>query len=217
MEWPIADFGEIHSSECRHAQRQICAQCVQQHTYHAFADDPRAAIRCPENGCQALFDFDSVQRILSSSNPNISGCKSAMLKRENQLTMDSIDQMPNFVWCAYGCEWGSIIDEGDILLCKHCHKKTCKHHRTQWHAGMTCGEYDQKLKLNQQEDHNQAWLKKNTKKCPKCKTNIEKNDGCEHMTCIQCKYEFCWLCLADYDLIRKNDNRWHASHCPHYA
>jgi len=47
-------------------------------------------------------------------------------------------------------------------------------------------------------DANEQWIKLNTKACPKCKSNVEKNGGCMHMTCIQCRYEFCWLCMGDY-------------------
>jgi len=38
----------------------------------------------------------------------------------------------------------------------------------------------------------------NTKECAKCASTIEKNGGCNHMTCKKCKYEFCWVCLADW-------------------
>jgi len=34
----------------------------------------------------------------------------------------------------------------------------------------------------------------NFKMCPACKTIIEKNRGCNHMICIICKQDFCWLC-----------------------
>ena len=37
-----------------------------------------------------------------------------------------------------------------------------------------------------------------TKKCPKCRNAIEKNEGCIHMTCPICRNEFCWGCLRGF-------------------
>ena len=53
-------------------------------------------------------------------------------------------------------------------------------------------------KINNGSDDTSVWIKLNTKPCPKCNSNIEKNQGCMHMTCGKCRYEFCWLCLGDY-------------------
>lgn len=36
------------------------------------------------------------------------------------------------------------------------------------------------------------------RKCPGCKSPIEKSDGCNHMTCKKCRFEFCWLCEKKY-------------------
>ena len=32
------------------------------------------------------------------------------------------------------------------------------------------------------------------KRCPNCKYYTEKNEGCNHMTCSQCKFQWCWVC-----------------------
>lgn len=31
-------------------------------------------------------------------------------------------------------------------------------------------------------------------RCPKCGVPIEKNDGCNHMSCPQCNHYWCWVC-----------------------
>ena len=42
------------------------------------------------------------------------------------------------------------------------------------------------------------WKEMWVKFCPKCESPIEKNGGCYHMTCQNCRYEFCWDCMQPY-------------------
>ena len=39
--------------------------------------------------------------------------------------------------------------------------------------------------------------RKNVAFCPLCKSIIEKSEGCNHMQCYFCHYEFCWICLRE--------------------
>jgi E3 ubiquitin-protein ligase RNF14 len=85
------------------------------------------------------------------------------------------------------------------------------------HTGLTCKDYDQMLKnAKNQQIKSEHWKKCNTKSCPKCNIPIEKNDGCDHMTCGKCKHEFCWLCLEDYKMIKRGDNSLHKRSCKYY-
>ena len=46
----------------------------------------------------------------------------------------------------------------------------------------------------------QSWLWKRTfcKQCPSCFAYIEKNEGCKHMECFKCAFEFCWQCFQEW-------------------
>ena len=49
---------------------------------------------------------------------------------------------------------------------------------------------------NSSESENLNWIMANAKICPnaKCARPIEKNQGCNHMTCKVCGADFCWVC-----------------------
>ncbi len=43
------------------------------------------------------------------------------------------------------------------------------------------------------------WKEVNSKKCPKCAADIQKDSGCMKMTCTCCDHKFCWLCLKEWE------------------
>jgi hypothetical protein len=84
----------------------------------------------------------------------------------------------------------------DICTCKDCGTQACVPCDRPWHEHETCHEYQARIKDRlEEEDKSLAVIQRQTKQCPNCSKKIEKNGGCRHMHCTQCRTEFCWECV----------------------
>uniref|UniRef100_A0A183BVU2 NADH dehydrogenase [ubiquinone] 1 beta subcomplex subunit 6 n=1 Tax=Globodera pallida TaxID=36090 RepID=A0A183BVU2_GLOPA len=65
---------------------------------------------------------------------------------------------------------------------------------------ISCEKLKTWLKKCSDDSETSNWLNANTKDCPQCQVTIEKDGGCNHMTCknLACKFEFCWMCLGPW-------------------
>ena len=61
-----------------------------------------------------------------------------------------------------------------------------------------CKIANQWILKNSSDQENVQWILAKTKQCPKCKVAIEKNQGCNHMSCTKCNHQFCWLCKQEW-------------------
>lgn len=90
-----------------------------------------------------------------------------------------------------------VLDQKSVhVRCPYCTKEYCFQCKVPWHRDITCKKYQECHKDD--SDIFQTIKALNAKQCPKCKYWIEKNAGCDHMTCIKCKYEFWWTTLEHY-------------------
>ena len=94
-----------------------------------------------------------------------------------------------------------------------CGTETCWHCNEEFHFPCSC-EFAQTWRSKWSDVVDSLWIRENTKMCPKCHVSIEKNGGCNHMTCGSCQHEFCWICGHDwathpeprYDCLNLNTN-----------
>jgi len=78
----------------------------------------------------------------------------------------------------------------------HTFCSSCLH--PEMHAPAPCNVVKRWLKKCRDDSETANWLSANTQDCPKCQSTIEKNGGCNHMTCRKCKHEFCWVCMEPW-------------------
>lgn len=66
------------------------------------------------------------------------------------------------------------------------------------HTPLPCALLQRWLAKCRDDSGTADWLISNTRACPRCRASIEKNSGCNHISCIKCKAEFCWVCLGTW-------------------
>ena len=97
----------------------------------------------------------------------------------------------------YGCSL-TLAGWDRVFVCPHCGTSTCKSCHKPAHSGKAC----QREKADHADDSGVgAWAaedSENRKMCPRCRSMIEKMDGCNKMVCRVCKAIFCWLCLTPF-------------------
>ena len=86
---------------------------------------------------------------------------------------------------------------GGVFRCRSCFVSVCVS-CTEDHDGFSCEEWKVHRDPETQERLLEGWAdgNKDVKKCPKCSILIEKNGGCNHMTCPKCAAHICWRCLG---------------------
>ncbi len=93
------------------------------------------------------------------------------------------------------------IENGGTVKCEECGYRYCSGCGEKPHPhDMTCKAFQ--ISKKKTEGDVEKWLKttnQDAKQCPACKAVIEKNLGCNHMTCPRCKKHLCWKCLKVFN------------------
>lgn len=114
------------------------------------------------------------------------------------LTRNFIERSSYMTWCpAPGCECVAMGSGVTDITCS-CYTAFCKNCGQESHQPNSCTDITKWEEKNKSESGNAHWILVNTKSCPGCSSRIEKNQGCNHMTCSNCRYEFCWICMENW-------------------
>ncbi|CCF55789.1 hypothetical protein KAFR_0A03540 [Kazachstania africana CBS 2517] len=186
---------EVFSLECGH---EYCIECYRRYIQGRLHSGN--IITCM--GCSVALkneDIDEIMGYESSNKLMYSSIKSFVSKHHR-----------NYKWCPYtDCKCIIHLDDTSSLSeysrlhyspfvkCNALHR-FCFSCGFEIHAPADCDITNAWIKKARKESENLNWVLSNTKECPKCSVNIEKDGGCNHMVCSSCKYEFCWICEGEW-------------------
>ncbi|KAI4152443.1 MAG: hypothetical protein L6R39_001819 [Caloplaca ligustica] len=184
---------QTYAMKCGH---RYCVDCYRQYLAQKVkAEGEAARIQCPTDGCSRIVDSKSMELLATAD-----------LKSRYQtlLTRTYVDDLDNLKWCpAPNCEYAvdcgirrKEMDKIVPTVTCHCKHQFCFGCTMNDHQPTPCSLVKMWLKKCEDDSETANWISANTKECPKCASTIEKNGGCNHMTCRKCKHEFCWICMG---------------------
>jgi len=179
---------------CKHSS---CNECLETFIDIAIKDKNTSRLKCP--ACSVPIKHNQIREITNCNGDKMDALSDIMTKEYLDTLPDARScPTPN---CPY-IAWSDEKDEGSVN-CPHCQRDYCWSCRTAHSRGVSCREAKEfrdrckdKSKLDL-EKANEKWIKERTKPCPRCKAPVEKNEGCNHMTC-KCGHHFCWQCLVRF-------------------
>lgn len=182
-------FSHTEGLACGH---RFCIDCWAPYLkYKVLEGSTCIFTTCPMNECPEMVSQCTFKKILDSE---------SFSKYQKFLIDSYVDINRNIKWCPNPQTCGKAIlgtGAADVVKCD-CGTSFCFKCGEEAHFPVTCRQRSEWLDRCDSQGGNAQWILENTKKCPKCMTRIEKNQGCNKVGCKQCGYNFCWICQGPW-------------------
>ncbi|XP_032819530.2 cullin-9-like isoform X3 [Petromyzon marinus] len=189
---------------CRHS---CCKSCWREYLSMRVEQNMVTNCKCPISECLAQPPPDFIRSILEQD-------AEALAMYNRGLVRCYVESCTNLTWCTnpQGCDRILCTDSiGHAGTCAKCHWSSCfSCNFLEAHYPASCGHMSQWMDDGgYYEGMNSEALSKHlakliSKRCPSCQAQIEKNEGCLHMTCAKCNHGFCWRCLKPWKPTHKD-------------
>ncbi|XP_071962288.1 E3 ubiquitin-protein ligase RNF14-like [Antedon mediterranea] len=212
---PGEEFYRLNS--CFH---HFCYDCFHDYCELHVTEGTVKALTCPHQECKTPLPPRLLRQVLGDEKYQ---------RWERLLLQKTLESMDDIDWCVR-CQMpatkesqvdGASSEKANLAFCTYCFYSYCSQCKDPWHVGTPCKTADEKLQELEEEDKGMTSeelyikrlqltqeiqsaeeIKKVSRKCPGCLIPIQKNFGCNHMSCSQCHTSFCWRCgkiIIGYD------------------
>ncbi|XP_058757065.1 uncharacterized protein LOC131630288 [Vicia villosa] len=179
------------NTSCNHP---FCTKCISKYV-KLQRKQKVVKLTCPDPQCSLELKPQHLQSILP---------KELIVEWESAIYESSIS-LKKKIYCPYkNCSLMLVNDGKEVVTsceCPSCHRLFCAQCKVPWHADMSCRRFQKSAKRRDEKQLDEKFMelaKRNKwQKCPKCCMHVQRNGGCEHMSC-RCGCNFCYKCGKDW-------------------
>lgn len=178
---------------------QMCITCwrsyalarMEDHT--SWLDASTAMIRCADPNCGVVAPDSLLREAMKRGEYD-----ALLAMRSNALirSQPTLSYCPNAACVSLVCTTRPGDDQPRCFeaACGACGERWCPSCGEEPHWPATCAECRVFKSRHGDGDRPMQMPSEGIKPCPNCHAPIEKNGGCLHMRCWQCRADFCWAC-----------------------
>lgn len=200
------ELEQCTAMECRHF---VCKRCFDLHTKYRMLEERHFFdTRCPGNiDCTLIIPQEMLsERFLTEFHQLVA--QQYFHSRASQYRHCPHKNCVYIAWNQNGpCASQYSVQNSSKSLEKECSAVECPCSRTFCfncglpfdHLALSCELANRWLQLVAKDELDSIYLKQNSKKCPNCASDTERDGGCNHIKCAVCHYEYCWMCMESWD------------------
>jgi len=170
----------IRFPDCKHI---FCQNCLKEYLMTQINNFKVLKIKCPQDGCSIVLQESIIKQILDEE----------AFQRYQTLLLQKLKnrgQKPQICPKSGCAKKFSATKDSPYTKCS-CGTMICNLCGDFYHEGKNC--------LQAMDPEFEIYAKENNLKfCVMCKTVINRVEGCLHISCPVCDYEWCWLCGREY-------------------
>ncbi|EGG23128.1 ubiquitin-protein ligase [Cavenderia fasciculata] len=172
---------------CNHA---ACVQCWTTYVEGKISEGESISMTCLAYKCGTIVSDSFIKKVIPQY----------YNKYLERLALTFVDKNPNMRWCpTAGCGNALKADsQSESIAQCTCGFRICFKCNQESHIPASCDQVKQWKKKCEDDSETANWISSHTQDCPKCHSAIEKNGGCNHMSCKKCTHEFCWICMGNW-------------------
>lgn len=191
--------------KCRH---YVCSNCFDLHTKYRMLEERHFfSTRCPGNlECKLIIPQEMLNaRALAEFHQLVA--QQYFHSRTSQYRHCPHKNCIYIAWNQNGASQSltNVLGSSKSLV-KQCNAVECLCTRTFCfncglpfdHLALSCEIANRWLQLVAKDELDSIYLKQNSKKCPNCASDTERDGGCNHIRCAVCHHEYCWMCMESW-------------------
>lgn len=181
---------KMEFADCSH---NYCRNCLCKHWQFKINSGDVLSLMCVWPNCSREVTEDEVLRL----------CDDELAEKFTRFRTARLVQRENGVvkYCTRPmCDgWASGSRLRPKAHCRKCKYAYCWKCNQPWHGWFSRCQIQHR---NVERLYNSFKRCKDIQSCPQCRAQIWKNEGCKHMTCKLCTYQYCWNCRRKWPCSR---------------